>query len=182
MFTISKFCGSPRRCVGLSSLPYALVYILVHTCRKPPSLLLTSRHQSPPRKSTMPMPLVSPFAWSPRGYSDTAADEIKAATNKVTEAATSCTNCTSYQGDHAVEEKAMTVPTIDYSDFLFLDEFLCDMMMCFPIVDTTTDHKKEALSLAALRKYTIDSRYSYSNFSWDESPEGQHQHSSLQVQ
>jgi hypothetical protein len=84
-----------------------------------------------------------------------------------------------------VEEKALTAaPTIDYSNFLFLDDFFCDMMMCFPIEDTTTDHKNEPLvSLATLRKYTIDSRYSYSNFSWDETLESQHQqHGALQVQ
>jgi hypothetical protein len=126
----------------------------------------------------MPMPLVSPFVWSPRGYSDNAADEIKAATNKGTEVATSCTN--TQEGDHAMEEKA---PTIDYSDFLFLDDFFCDMMKCFPIVDTTADHKNEPLvSLATLRRYTIDSRYSYSNYSWDETLESQHQqHGTLQV-
>jgi hypothetical protein len=134
-------------------------------------------------KLLLTMPLVSPFVWSPRGYSDTAADEIKAATDKVTEVATSCA---SYQVDHAMEEKALTVPTMDYSDFLFLDDFFCDMMMCFPIVDTTTDYKKETLPLAALRKYTDDCRYSYGNYSWDETPEGhhqhQHQHRSLRVQ
>jgi hypothetical protein len=128
------------------------------------------------------MPLVSPFAWSPRGHSDTAADEIKPATNKETEVATSCTN---NQGDHAVEEKAMTAaPSINYSDFIFLEDFFCDMMMCFPIVDTTTDHIKEPRHLADLRKYTIDSRYSYTtNYSWDETQESQHQqHGALQVQ
>jgi hypothetical protein len=134
----------------------------------------------------MPMPLVSPFVWSLRGYSDTAVDEIKAATNKVTTVATSCTN-TQGNRDHAVEEKSLTAaPTIDYSDFLFVEDFFCDMMMCFPIVDTTTDHKNEPLvSLATLRnKCTIDSRYSYTtNFSWDETLESQHQqHGALQVQ
>ena len=127
------------------------------------------------------MPLVSPFAWCPRGHSETAADE-KAATNKATEVATSCTNT---QGaDHAVEEKAMTAPTIDYSAFLFLDDFFCDMMMCFPVVDTTTDHKNEPLvSRATLRKYTIDSSYSYSTYSRDETLESHHQqHGALQVQ
>jgi hypothetical protein len=128
----------------------------------------------------MPMPLVSPFLWNPRGYSDAAADEIKAATNKVTEVATSCTN---YQGNHTVEEKAPAAPTVDYSDFLFREDFFCDMLMCFPIVDTTTDHMKQPLCLADLRKYTIDSRYFYSNYSWDETLESQHkQHGALQVQ
>jgi hypothetical protein len=130
----------------------------------------------------MPMPLVSPFLWNPRGYSDADADEIKAATNKVTEVAMSCTN---YQGDHSVEEnKAPTAPTVDYSDFLFLEDCFCDMMMCFPIVDTTTDSIKEPRCLADLRKYTIDSRYSYySNYSSDETLESQHkQHGALQVQ
>jgi hypothetical protein len=129
------------------------------------------------------MPLVSPFVWSPQGYSATAADEIKAATDKVTSAAASCTSC---QGDHAVEKQnthnTLHVPTI--SDFLFLDDLFCDMMACFPIVDTTTtDQKKEPLPLASLHKYTNDYRYSYGKFSWDETSKGHHsQRGSLQVQ
>lgn len=125
----------------------------------------------------MPMPLVSPYVWSPRGYSDTAVDEIKAASNKVTGGVARA------EADQA-ENKALAVPTTDYSDFFFPDDFLCDMMMCFPIVDTTTDHKKEPLSRAALRKYSIDSHYSYSttNHFWDETLERQHQqHGALQV-
>jgi hypothetical protein len=129
------------------------------------------------------MPLVSPFVWSPQGYSATAADEIKAATDKVAGAAASCTSC---HGDQAVKEAkdplTLHVPTM-HSDFLFLDEFFCDMMACFPIVDTTTtDPQKEPLPLASLQKYTNDYRYSYGKFSWDETSIGHNPRSSLQVQ
>jgi hypothetical protein len=112
------------------------------------------------------MPLVSPFVWLPQGYSDTAADEIKAATDKVTEVASN------YQRD-AVEEKAMTIPTIDYSENPFMEDLLCHMMMC--IEDTTTEYAEEQLPIAAVRKYSDDTGYSFgTKYSWDETQESRH--------